>query len=93
LGYVYLQICKQNDALTIFAVRLYPRQCRRSLTTTSRRASSPVQRPSSTNLNYNSLRYDGYHGKIGSDLVACRRMAGRVYILDQCEVFFPLRCR
>jgi hypothetical protein len=33
------------------------------------------------------LWYDGYHGKKGSDLVACGRMAGRVYILDQCEVF------
>jgi len=68
------------------AVRFYPSQCRCRRPTTNRRAPSPIQRPSCTNLISRYTRESGDYGWIGTDLVATGRFTGRLSILDQCEI-------
>ena len=71
----------------ICAVRFYPSQCCCRLPTANRRAPSPIQRPSCTKLGSRHIWEDGDHGWICKDLVATRRrFAGRLSILDQCEI-------
>ena len=75
----------QPENTNVFTVRFHPSQRRRGLSTTNRRASSPIQRSSSTCIDL-VIRSEGY-GWICSDLVATRRIAGRLCILGQCETF------
>ena len=71
----------------IRAVRLHPSQCRCRLPTTNRRAPSSIQRPPCTNISLRTIWEGGDHGCICKDLVATgRRFAGRLSILDQCEI-------
>jgi hypothetical protein len=70
----------------IFAVRFYSSERRRSLATTNRRATPQIQRPSSKSIDLRHLQR-GWHGWNGTDLVATRRIHGRLCILGQCETF------
>ena len=69
-----------------FTVRFYSSKRRPSLTTTNRRASPQIQRSSSACIGLSHLQRDGY-GWNGTDLVATRRIHGRLCILGQCETF------
>ncbi len=84
---VCLEVQEKASASDSFTVRFYPSYRCPRCTTTSRRASSPIQRSSCTNLDLNHLQRDGYHGWNGMDLVPTRRIAGRLCILGQCETF------
>jgi hypothetical protein len=70
----------------IHAVRFHPSQCRCRRPTTNCRAPSPIQRPSCTNISLRHIWEGGDYGWIGKDLVATGRFAGRLSILDQCEI-------
>jgi hypothetical protein len=69
-----------------FAVRFHSSKRRPSFATTNRRASPQIQRSSSTCIDLRYSQRDGY-GWNGTDLVATRRIHGRLCILGQCETF------
>jgi hypothetical protein len=69
----------------VYAVRLYPSQCRCRCPTTNRRASPKIQRPPCTKLNSRYIWEGGDYGWTGTDLIATGRFAG-LSILDQCEI-------
>ena len=68
------------------AVRFYSSERRRCCATTNRRATPQIQRPSSTSIDLRRLQREG-HGWNDTDLVATRRIHGRLCILGQCETF------
>jgi hypothetical protein len=84
---VCFSVQKKAAKSNSFTVRFYPSYRRPSFTTTNRRASPPIQRSSPKSLDLGHLQRDGYHGWNGTDLVATRRILGRLCILGQCETY------
>jgi hypothetical protein len=86
-----------NDARMLiisFTVRFYAcHRCRRYPTTNHRAWSSQKLRPSCTILNLRCFVAWWISRKNSTDLVASGRRAGRLCILDQCEIFPKPRCR
>jgi hypothetical protein len=71
-----------------YSVRQYPSPSCCHCSATDRRATPQpkLQRPTCANLDLRYLQRAGYHGWMGTDLVASGRIAGRLSILDQCEI-------